>query len=42
MNDNDSINKDMNNTLPNRDVSSGIGLLKIHTLPQGNESSKLN
>ena len=42
MNDNDSIDTDMNETLHNGDVSSGIGLLNIHTLPQANESSKLN
>ena len=34
MNDHDSIDTDMNDTEQNGDVSSGIGLLKIHTLPQ--------
>ena len=42
MNDNDRINTDMNDTLPNGDVSNCIVLLKIHTLPQDNECSKLN
>ena len=42
MNDNYSIDTDINNDLHNRDVSSGIGLLNILTLPQDNESSKLN
>ena len=42
MNENGMIDTDMNETLKNRDVSSGIGLLNIHTLPQNNESSKLD
>ena len=33
---------DMNSNLQNGDVSSGIGLLKIHTLPPYNESGNLN
>ena len=32
----------MNSNLHNKDVSSVIGLLNIHTLPQDNESSNLN
>ena len=32
----------MNDYLPNGYVSSGIGLLNIHTIPQDNLSSKLN
>ena len=42
MKDNDRIDKDMNETLQNGDVGSIIGLLNSHTLPQDNESSKLN
>ena len=42
MNDNDRIDTDMNETLHNGYVSSGIGLLNSHTLPQDNESSKLD
>ena len=42
MNDNDIIDTDMNDTLQNVDVSSGIGLLKSHTLPQNKKSSKIN
>ena len=42
MNENDSIDTYTDETLQNGDVSSVIGLLNIHTLPQGNESSKLN
>ena len=33
---------DMNDNLQNGYMSSGIGLLNSHTLPQDNESSKLN
>ena len=33
MNDNDTIDKYMNETLQNGDVTSGIGLLNRHTLP---------
>ena len=33
---------DMNANLQNGDGRSGIGLLKIHTLPPYNESSNLN
>ena len=42
MNDNTRNDTDMNDTLQNGDLSSGIGLLNIHTLPQYNESSDLN
>ena len=42
MNDNDSIDTYMNETLHNLDVSSGSYLLNIHTLLQDNESSKLS
>ena len=42
MKDNDSIDTDMNETLQNGDVSSGIGLIKIHYLPQANELRKTN
>ena len=42
MNDNDIIDKYINATPQNGDISSGIGLLNIHTLPQYNEPSKLN
>ena len=42
MNDNDRIDIEMDDTLYNGDVSSGIGLLNRHTLPQDNKSSKLN
>ena len=42
MNDNDRIDTNMNETLQNGYVSSGIGLLNIHTLLQANESSNLN
>ena len=37
MNDNYSIDTDMNDTVYNGDVSSGIGLLNIHTFPQANK-----
>ena len=33
MNDNNSIDTDMNDTLQNGDISSGIGLLNGHTPP---------
>ena len=36
------IDTDMNGTLHNGAVSSGIVLLNFHTLPQDNESSKVN
>ena len=39
MNYNDISDKDMNDHLQNGDVSSGIGLLNRHTLPQYYESS---
>ena len=42
MNDNYRIDTDMNETLKNGYVSSGIGLLNSHTLYQDNESSKPN
>ena len=42
MKDNGSIDRDMNDTLQNGDVISGIGLQNIHTLPQANILSKLN
>ena len=42
MNNNDSNDTYMNETLQNGYVSSGIGLLNSHTLPQDNESSNLN
>ena len=42
INYNDRIDTDMNKTLQNGDVSSVIGLLNSHTLPQYNESSQLN
>ena len=41
MNDDDMIDTDMNDTLHNGYVSSAIGLINSHTLPQDNESSKL-
>ena len=41
MKDNDRIDKYMNETLQNEDVSSVIGLLKSHTTPQDKESSKV-
>ena len=37
MNDNDSIDTDMNDSLQNLDMSSWIGLLTIHTIPQANK-----
>ena len=37
MNENDSIDKDTRETLHNGDVSRGIGLLNIHTIPQYNK-----
>ena len=42
MNYNDIIDTDINENLKYGDVSSGIVLLKIHTLPQDNESIKSN
>ena len=36
MNDNDTIDTDMNDTLQNVDVSSVIILINSHTLPQDN------
>ena len=33
MNDNDRIDKNINETLQNRDVTTGIGLLNRHTTP---------
>ena len=42
MNDNDRIDKDMNDNLQNGYVNSVIGLLNSHTLPQDNESINLN
>ena len=36
------IDTDINETLHEGDVSSGIGLLNSHTLPQANKSSKAN
>ena len=42
INYNDRNYTDMNDNLQNGDVSSGIGLLNSHTLPQDNESIKLN
>ena len=42
MNDNDRNNTDKNDNFHTGNVSSGIGLLKIHTLPQDNKSSNLN
>ena len=42
INDSDRIEIDMNETLHNGYVSSGIGLLNIHTPPRGNKSGKLN
>ena len=32
----------MNETLQNRDMISGVGLLNSHSIPQYNESSNLN
>ena len=40
--DNDRINSDTNETLQNGDASTGIGLLKRHTLPKDKKSSKAN
>ena len=42
MNYNTRNDTDMSSTLQNGYLSSGIGLLNSHTLPQDNESSKLN
>ena len=42
MNYNDSNDTYMNANVQRGDVSSGIGLLNSHTLPQDNESSNLN
>ena len=42
MNDNDTNNMDTNSNLHNGDISSGIGLINIHTLLQDGESSNLN
>ena len=42
MNDNNSIDKDMNETLQNGYISSGSVLLNRHTLLQDNEQSKIN
>ena len=42
MNNNDRIDIDMNETLQNRDMSSGIGLLNSNIPPQANESIKPN
>ena len=42
MNDNDRNDTYINDNSHNKDVSSGIGLLNSHTLPQDNESSNLN
>ena len=42
MNYNDRGDTDINANLQNVHVSSGIGLLNNHTLPQHNESSNLN
>ena len=42
MKDNDRLDTDMNEILQNGDVSSEVGCLYSHTLPQGNKSSKLN
>ena len=39
---NDRIDTDMNETLYDGDVSSGIGLLKSYTPPQSNKSGKRN
>ena len=41
-NDNYSNDTYINDTLQNIDVSSGIGLLNGHTIPQDNESSNFN
>ena len=42
MKDNDIIYTVINDTLKNVDVSSGIGLLNIHTIPHSSESSKVD
>ena len=42
MNYNGRIDTDINETLQNGDVISGIGLLNSHTLPQYEESNELN
>ena len=42
MNDNYRIDTDMNENLQNGYVSSGIGLLNSHNIPQDNKSSKPN
>ena len=42
MKDDNRVDTDMNDNLHNGDVSSIIGLLNSHTLPQANKSSKLN
>ena len=42
MKDNDRTDTYMKVTLQNGDMSSGIGLLNIHTIPQANKASKLN
>ena len=42
MNVNNSNDTYMNDTVQNGDVSSGIGLINIHTLPQDSELSTLN
>ena len=42
MNSNNRGDMDMNDNLWNRDVSSGIGLIKIHTLTQRNKPSNWN
>ena len=42
MNDNYRIDADINETLHHGDVSSGIGLLNSHNIPQDIESSKLD
>ena len=42
MNYNGRIDTDINETLQNGDVISGIGLLNSHTLPQYEESNEMN
>ena len=42
MNSNNRGDMDMNDNLWNRDVSSGIGLIKIHTITKRNKPSNLN
>ena len=42
MNDNNNIDTDMNKTFQNGYMGTRFGLLNSHTIPQSNESSKVN